>query len=120
MDKLDMKKLLFFLSFILCVPFFAYAMTDNGDGTRTFAVGSGCDFTTLAEIIYVHPVGVTPGDSALLERGQTFSERLSVTDSGTSEQPITIGANGSGVAPIVNGADVTGSYIKIQGIQFVH
>lgn len=113
-----MKTIILIMILLSCS--LAFAMTDNGDGTRTFQIGTSGDFATLAEIVYVHPVGVTPGDSALLERGRAFSERLSVTDSGTSEQFITIGAYGSGEAPVVNGADIAGNYIKIQGVKFVH
>lgn len=64
-------------------------MLDNGDGTRTFAVGSGGDFTTLASIIYVHPVGVTSGDT-ISGSGNTFAEDMTIGASGTSGSLINV------------------------------
>ncbi|MDP6439268.1 MAG: hypothetical protein QGH74_06520 [Candidatus Brocadiia bacterium] len=47
-----------------------------------------------------------PGDSILLKRGAFWRERLVIPSSGTSEQPITFGAYGSGALPRISGADV--------------
>jgi hypothetical protein len=42
-----------------------------------------------------------PGDRILLRRGDTFSGKLYVAGTGTSQQPIVIGAYGSGNRPII-------------------
>jgi len=78
---------IFLFLILLASP--CFAMLDNGDGTRTFAVGSGGDFTTLASIIYVHPVGVTSGDT-ISGSGNTFAEDMTIGASGTSGSLINV------------------------------
>jgi hypothetical protein len=46
------------------------------------------------------------GDSILFRRGCTWREQLNVPSSGSIGSPITFGAYGTGVAPIINGSDV--------------
>lgn len=76
---------------IVCLLLFsnAFAMTDNGDGTRTFYVGSGGDYTTIADLVWVHPVGITAGDT-LRDMQTLLVEDLTAQASGTSALPITI------------------------------
>jgi parallel beta-helix repeat protein len=45
-----------------------------------------------------------PGDIILFKRGVTWKEQFTVKQSGTSSSPITIGAYGSGNAPIIDGS----------------
>lgn len=53
-----------FLTLIpLLLSSISHAMTDNGDGTRTFTVGG--DFVDLGTIIWGHPVGVMHGDTLI-------------------------------------------------------
>lgn len=54
----------------------------------------------------VNATAFVAGDSILLRRGQTWRERLTITASGTSASPITFDAYGTGVSPIINGADL--------------
>ena len=51
-----------------------------------------------------------PGDSVLLNRGCTWREQLTVVSSGTSGNPITFGAYGSGANPVISGADLVGAW----------
>ena len=87
----EMKRLFYVFAAVACFCHTALAMTDNGDGTRTFTVGSGGDYSTLAELVWVHPVGVTAGDTL---RSTSLSailpEDLVAQASGTSLLPITI------------------------------
>ena len=55
-----MKTIIAIVILLVCSP--AFAMLDNGDGTRTFYVGTGKDFVTKADIVWGHPAGVMPGD----------------------------------------------------------
>lgn len=51
-----------------------------------------------------------PGDSILLKRGQVWREQLAFTASGSAGKPITIGAYGTGIKPIIMGSqDLSGS-----------
>src|SRR5579871_5251410 len=45
-----------------------------------------------------------PGDSILVKRGSRCSGMLAPQGSGTAEAPITLGAYGSGAAPVIDGA----------------
>lgn len=47
--------------------------------------------------------GLRPGDTLLLRRGDRFEESLWLYGSGTSEDPIVVGAWGQGSAPVVDG-----------------
>lgn len=42
-------------------------MTDNGDGTRTFYVGSGLDFEDFASVVWGHPAGIMLGDKLIID-----------------------------------------------------
>ena len=45
----------------------------------------------------------SPGDNFLLKRGDTFYGSIMLTQSGTADLPITIGAYGTGNAPVITG-----------------
>lgn len=70
-----MIRLLFSIVVILvALPCVSSAMTDNGDGTRTFYVGSGLDFEDYASIVWGHPAGVSLGDKLTI--GSTLYQIL--------------------------------------------
>lgn len=62
--------------------------------------GSASAYATIADI---NASTFQPDDQILFRKGQTWREQLTVPSSGTSGHPITFGAFGSGVAPIVGG-----------------
>jgi len=83
-------------------------------GPRTFYVDrhNGDDRGTgLTEIDAWQTLGavrrasLAPGDQVLLRRGQTWRESLTLTQSGTAEQPIVVGAYGEGELPALRGSD---------------
>jgi len=51
----------------------------------------------------------TPGDRILFKRGEIWREQLTVPSSGSSENPITIGAYGRGALPVINGSNLLSS-----------
>lgn len=51
-----------------------------------------------------------PGDSVLFKRGEVWRERLRVPSSGSSVNPITFGAYGTGNKPLISGADIIKFY----------
>jgi 3-phytase len=57
-----------------------------------------------------------PGDRVLLARGQRFTGTLDIAESGTAAAPITVGAYGTGVAPVIAGAS---SCVKLGGSRIV-
>jgi len=64
-------------------------VTYNSDGTRAFTLGASGDFATLADIVWGHPVGITPGDT-LDGGGQVFAENFAINASGLSGSEINI------------------------------
>ena len=59
-----MKRLIMIIALLL-LPVAGVAMTDNGDGTRSFYVGSGKDFATVQDIVWGVPAGVMDGDKII-------------------------------------------------------
>jgi hypothetical protein len=65
----------------------------------------------------VNAASFSAGDSVLFKRGCTWREQLTVPSSGSSGNPITLGAYGTGDKPIINGADdiTTGPWTAGEG-----
>ncbi len=78
------------------------AANDLGAGTSTV--------TAWKTINKVNNSTFQPGDSILFNKGCTWREQLTVPSSGTSGNPITFGAYGSGAKPVISGADVVSSF----------
>jgi len=75
--------------------------TNNGRSPQTA-------WRTLSKI---ENTALFPGDTVLLARGRTWRESLTIRQSGAQRFPITIGAYGAGVNPILDGS------IPLSGIQ---
>jgi hypothetical protein len=69
----------------------------------TFSCGAGAD-TVFATIADINTLILSPSDTVLLRRGQSFREQLTVPSSGTLNNPITFGAFGSGNKPALIGS----------------
>lgn len=52
---------------------------------------------------YSLATGFLPGDSILFKRGDTWNDSLRIYNSGSSGNPIVIGAYGTGVKPVISG-----------------
>ena len=74
--------------------------------------GSASVYKTIADI---NACSFSAGDSILLRKGQTWREQLTVPSSGSAGSPITFGAYGTGDDPIINGADVIGTWTNLTG-----
>lgn len=74
-------------------------------------------------IAAVNSATLVAGDFVLFKRGEIFSGKLNITDSGTADEPITIGAYGSGVRPKFDGSGetacihVTGDYVHVTNVE---
>src|SRR3989339_90090 len=83
----------------------ATAGNDNCTGTaQTIGISGNCAWKTLAK---VNGRTFSPGDSILFKRGDTWNERLLIPSSGTTGNPITFGAYGTGNKPVFDGTGVT-------------
>jgi len=98
-----MKRLLVAL---LLVPGWASAATyyvdcnANGDAGAGTGTGAAVAWKTIGK---VNGSSFSAGDSVLFNKGCTWGETLYTTNSGSAGNPITYGAYGTGVAPIIDG-----------------
>jgi hypothetical protein len=58
---------------------------------------------------------LSPGDNVLLNRGETFYGNITISKSGSSGSPITIGAYGTGANPLVTGFTNVNTWTNIGG-----
>lgn len=87
--------------------------SSGGDGTTTATSGANAAFATIAT---VNGYTYAAGDQILFKKGCTWREQLTVPSSGSSGNPITFGAYGSGENPIITGQDdITASVWTQQG-----
>lgn len=104
MDALALR--LFRAAGLLCFAAMA------ASGTRVFvdcaagddAHGGGSPATAVRTIAAVNKRVFSPGDSVLLRRGTRCAGMFSPSGSGLAARPITLGAYGSGPAPVIDGS----------------
>jgi len=91
--------------FIFCVrPTSAYAATYYLDATNGDDSNSGTSTNQAWKSIdRIYNATFSAGDSVLLKRGEIFYGQIRMTFPGTAENPVTLGAYGTGEKPIVNG-----------------
>lgn len=88
--------------------------SDNGPGT------AARPWQTLS---HVRAAALAPGARVLLRRGATWREQLVMDRSGTSTNPIVIGAYGVGAAPRITESacvKIKGSYVVVQALAVDH
>lgn len=124
-----MKKTTILLAILALVASSAFAMSDNGDGTRTFTVGT--DFATVADIIWVHPAGVISGDTLNIS-GDLSAQSIDISATGNSGTITITGSfklskitGNAGTSFVGSGARVTGplelgANVKLSRFVFVH
>jgi major membrane immunogen (membrane-anchored lipoprotein) len=87
--------------------------------------GAGTEASPWCSFSVVNTMGFGPGDQILLKRGDTFTTGMFLQGSGTSSSYVTVGAYGSGAAPIIDGGDNTSfvgvelfneSYVQVEGL----
>lgn len=78
----------------------------NGDLTHPWA--------TITKVNTVWAAGTfAPGDQILLNRGDTFYGAITVTESGSTGSPITVGAYGTGAKPIITGFTTVSAWTNL-------
>ena len=63
----------------------------------------------------VNGISFNAGDSVLFNRGDTWRERIDVSGTGAAGNVFTVGAYGTGAAPIISGADVVSGFLVAGG-----
>ncbi|MBD3227626.1 MAG: hypothetical protein GF329_05500 [Candidatus Lokiarchaeota archaeon] len=77
-----------------------YVDATNGDDANSGTSPGGA----WKSIFKVNNYDFNPGDSILFKRGEVWREKLTITNSGTSSDPITYGAYGAGAKPMLLGS----------------
>ncbi len=89
---------------IILVPSFCWATTYYVDATNGNDNNTGLSqITAWQTISKVNSSNFSPGDNILFKRGEIWREALVVPSSGSSGNPITFDAYGSGNNPIISG-----------------
>ncbi len=104
-----MKRFVFLLLVSATLPHAAdavtYYLSDSGSDSNSGTLPAEPWLT----IAHLNTVSILPGDSVLFERGGLFRGEIVIASSGTEDEPIYIGAYGSGDTPVISGAlPVTG------------
>ena len=107
-------KTLFLLTFIvfgMTANATNYYISSSGDDTNN-GTSTLTPWKTLNKLnSYFN--SLNPGDNVLFNRGDTFYGNILVKKSGTSGSPITIGAYGSGAAPVITGFTTVSSWTNL-------
>ena len=106
MGKLDLLRTLLAGLVLAASPALAttYYVSPSGNDANS-GTSQGQAWRTIGRVNQLGG-GLQPGDQVLFERGGVFRGRINVQTSGTSGNPITIGAYGSGDAPVIAGSEV--------------
>ncbi|MEP6927812.1 MAG: PKD domain-containing protein, partial [Ginsengibacter sp.] len=108
-----MKKLITALFIIFSITanattyYFSASGNDGNSGTS-----SSSPWQTLGKLNSVFS-SLSPGDNVLLNRGDVFYGSITISRSGSSGSPITIGAYGSGANPIISGFTSVNSWANL-------
>lgn len=94
------------LIIILLFSFNASAGNYYVSNTGSNSANGTSTSTPWQTISKVNSVTFSAGDSVLFKRGDTWNERLVFPSSGSSGNPIFIGAYGSGIDPVITGRQV--------------
>ena len=110
------KLLRYLIICLICVASHAYGEnTYYVDASTGNDMGSGLsEYSAWKTISKVNTSSFSPGDLILLKKGEVWREQLIVPSSGSSGNPITFGAYGTGAAPIIHGADLINNWSQYQ------
>ena len=107
-----MKALLFSISFLISLALSIaqghaanyHFSVEKGDDSRSFSQAQNSE-TPWKSIQKLNAVfsSLKPGDKILFRRGETFFGAILMNNSGSTSNPITIGAYGSGENPVITG-----------------
>lgn len=122
-----MKRLAFILMLLLAGqadangPFYVDPdAATGGDGTTQALVGAHCAWDSLADIT---AAALTAPATVYLQKGHTFSVRLTWPESGSAGNLYTLDAYGTGANPIIDGDSISllisaKSYVTVNNVDF--
>jgi len=87
-----------------------YYVDQTGGNDANNGLSTGSAWKTIAK---VNALDFAPGDSILFKRGETWREHLAVPSSGSAGNPITIGAYGAGIKPIIQPTAQVSSWTQV-------
>jgi hypothetical protein len=92
-----------------------YFSSTDGNDFRTLiqAQNPATPFQTLNRLSSLFAEGISPGDSILFKRGDTFFGSIAVTKSGADSAPIVFSAYGTGPKPVITGFSVISSWTPL-------
>ena len=94
-----------FLFFLLFGSATNYYVSNSGNDSNP-----GTELQPWATINKVNSTSFSPGDRILFKKGDTFYGSLTIRNSGSSGNPITFGAYGTGEKPIITGFTTVSSW----------
>lgn len=106
--------LLFTLSMAQAATYYFSAVSGNDSYTATQAKNSSTPWKSITKLNSIFST-LLPGDVVLFKRGETFYGSITITKSGTSTAPITIGAYGTGANPIITGFQTITNWVSVGG-----
>ncbi|MEI8272551.1 MAG: hypothetical protein WCG08_08000, partial [Paludibacter sp.] len=91
-----------------------YISSSDGNNNRTIleAQNPATAWGSI-DILNANFAAIQPGDSILFKRGDIFFGTLNITKSGTSTNPIVIGAYGTGNKPIISGFSTISTWTSL-------
>lgn len=123
MNKNKINKIVIFPIVLFGFLFFAksslaatYYVDVTGGADGNAGTSEGAAWQTINK---VNISSFSPGDSILFKKGETWQEQLTVPSSGSSGNPITFGAYGTGSEPIIDGGATRTRTILIDGKNYV-
>ena len=92
--------------------------TDYDGSTGTCSTGSDSYYVSIADVNLADSV-TAAGDSISFRRGQSWTGRIVVPESGTDGNPITYTAHGAGIRPIIDANSATAEAFRIAGKSYI-
>ena len=91
-----------------------YFSTSTGDDSRSIeqAQNPSTPWKTLTKLNSISSI-INPGTALLLKRGDIFDGNITLSNSGTADNPLVLSAYGSGDKPVVNGLATLSSWTNI-------
>ena len=121
--KIRTRILIFFSLTIICLIMVTfnvdgqtnyYLSSSNGDDSRSNsqAQNKATPWRTITKLNSSFGI-ISPGDSILFKRGDTFYGSLVINKSGTKGKPVVISAYGAGPKPVISGFSVLSSWTSL-------
>jgi parallel beta-helix repeat protein len=102
--------------FIALLPLFSQAQTTYYVSNEGSSSNNGTSTSTTWNLAKVNSfTSFVAGDQILFKKGETFYGSITVNNSGTSGNPITYGAYGTGSDPVITGFTTVSSWTNISG-----